>query len=63
MALPPGLEAGLETTTRFQPPAPCTWSNACHLCQCEIDAETGAVILQRFIVSKDCGVMINGPIS
>ena len=59
MALPPGVEAGLETTTRFQPPAPFTWSNACHLCECEIDGETGVVTLKRFIVSEDCGVMIN----
>jgi aerobic carbon-monoxide dehydrogenase large subunit len=58
-ALPAGTEPGLEATSRFAPPAPFTWSNACHLCVCEIDAETGMVRLDRFIVSEDCGVMIN----
>jgi carbon-monoxide dehydrogenase large subunit len=57
--LPPGMEPGLEVTTRFQPPAPFTWSNAAHVCTCEVDVETGEISLTRFIVSEDCGVMIN----
>jgi carbon-monoxide dehydrogenase large subunit len=58
-ALPLGIEAGLEATNRFQPPTPFTWSNTCHLCVCEIDPNTGEVELLRFLVSEDCGVMIN----
>jgi carbon-monoxide dehydrogenase large subunit len=58
-ALPPGLEPGLEASSRFAPPSPFTWSNACHLCVCEVDPRTGVVTLLRFIVSEDCGVMIN----
>jgi carbon-monoxide dehydrogenase large subunit len=58
-ALPPGLEAGLEATHRFQPPSPFTWSNACHICVCDIDPETGTVHLEDYVVSEDCGVMIN----
>jgi aerobic carbon-monoxide dehydrogenase large subunit len=57
--LPAGMEPGLEMTARFQPPAPFTWSNATHLCTCEIDPGTGEIALERFIVSEDCGVMIN----
>jgi len=57
--LPPGIEPGLEATARFQPPAPFTWSNATHLCTCEVDPGTGEIALQRFVVSEDCGVMIN----
>jgi carbon-monoxide dehydrogenase large subunit len=57
--LPTGIEAGLETTYRFTPPAPFTWSNASHLCVAEVDATTGMIELRRFIVSEDCGVMIN----
>jgi carbon-monoxide dehydrogenase large subunit len=57
--LPPGLEPGLEASSRFAPPSPFTWSNAAHLCVCEVDVETGAVTLLRYIVSEDCGVMIN----
>ena len=58
-ALPPGTEPGLEASIRFQPPGLFTWSNACHACVCEIDPETGVVVLQRYVVSEDCGVMIN----
>jgi carbon-monoxide dehydrogenase large subunit len=58
-ALPPGMEMGLEGQARFTPSAPFTWSNSCHACICEVDEVTGAVKLRRFIVSEDCGVMIN----
>ena len=58
-ALPPGLEPGLEASTRYKPASPFTWSNATHLCVCEVDPATGTVDVQRFLVSEDCGVMIN----
>ena len=35
------------------------WANATHLCTCEVDVVTGAVTLLRYIVSEDCGPMIN----
>ncbi|MFI5042646.1 MAG: xanthine dehydrogenase family protein molybdopterin-binding subunit, partial [Acidimicrobiales bacterium] len=57
--LPPGMEPGLEASSRFAPPSPFTWSNACHLCTCDVDPDTGVVTLLRYIVSEDCGVMIN----
>jgi aerobic carbon-monoxide dehydrogenase large subunit len=57
--MPPGVEAGLEASSRFSPPTPFTWSNATHLCTCEVDPETGVIKVLRFIVSEDCGVMIN----
>jgi aerobic carbon-monoxide dehydrogenase large subunit len=58
-ALPAGMEPGLESSIRFAPPTPFTWSNATHVCTCEVDAETGVVTLLRYVVSEDCGVMIN----
>jgi carbon-monoxide dehydrogenase large subunit len=58
-ALPPGVEAGLSADARYAPPGPFTWSNACHLCVCQVDIETGSVALERYLVSEDCGVMIN----
>ena len=33
--------------------------NATHVCTCEVDPETGRVELLRYIVSEDCGPMIN----
>ena len=35
------------------------WANATHLCTCEVDPVTGAVVLLRYLVSEDCGPMIN----
>ena len=56
--LPPDVGPGLEATVSYQAP-PITWSNACHVCTVEVDANTGRVEILRYIVSEDCGVMIN----
>ena len=58
-SLPPGLPLGLEAQTRYTPDSFCTWANACHICVCEVDGDTGAVEVLRYVVSEDCGVMIN----
>ncbi len=57
--LPAGMEPGLEASNRYQPPNVFTFSNATHVCICEVDIETGLVSLERFVVSEDCGRMIN----
>jgi carbon-monoxide dehydrogenase large subunit len=57
--LPPGMEMGLEEKARYTPDAPFTWSNSCHACLCEVDPRTGRVTVLRYVVSEDCGVMIN----
>jgi carbon-monoxide dehydrogenase large subunit len=57
--MPPGLGLGLEAHVRYTPEAFCTWSNAAHMCLVEIDEATGAVEVLRYVVSEDCGVMIN----
>ncbi|HEX4530897.1 MAG TPA: xanthine dehydrogenase family protein molybdopterin-binding subunit [Acidimicrobiia bacterium] len=56
--LPPGMEPGLEVISRYRAPD-LMYSNACHVCMVEIDRVTGAVKILRYIVSEDCGVMIN----
>ncbi|HET6954423.1 MAG TPA: xanthine dehydrogenase family protein molybdopterin-binding subunit [Acidimicrobiales bacterium] len=58
-ALPPGTPPGLESQARFTPDSWITWSNACHMCLIEVDRETGAVEILRYVVSEDCGPMIN----
>jgi carbon-monoxide dehydrogenase large subunit len=58
-ALPPGIPPGLEAQARWAPDGFMTWSNACHMCTCEIDPATGAVEIMRYVVSEDCGVMVN----
>jgi carbon-monoxide dehydrogenase large subunit len=58
-ALPEGVPLGLEAQNRFSPSTFTTWSNACHMCAVEIDPDTGAVKILRYVVSEDCGVMIN----
>ena len=57
--LPTGVPAGLEASSRYQVRAPMIWANASHVCTCEVDTTTGAVKLLRYIVSEDCGPMIN----
>jgi carbon-monoxide dehydrogenase large subunit len=56
--LAPGTTPGLEASHRFKAP-PFTFSNACHICTCEVDVETGRVTILRYVVSEDCGRMIN----
>jgi carbon-monoxide dehydrogenase large subunit len=57
-ALPPGLAAGLETTARWKAPT-FMYSNACHAATVEVDPVTGQVTLLRYVISEDCGNMIN----
>ena len=56
--LPPGMEPGLEVITRYRSPD-LMYSNACHACTVEVDRITGRVTILRYVVSEDCGVMIN----
>jgi aerobic carbon-monoxide dehydrogenase large subunit len=58
-SLPPGMEPGLEVLKRYKTDLPFVFSNACHMCTVEVHPVTGRVCLLRFVVSEDCGVMIN----
>jgi carbon-monoxide dehydrogenase large subunit len=57
--LPPGVPAGLEASARYTARSPMIWANATHVCTCEVDIRSGKVTLLRYIVSEDCGPMIN----
>jgi carbon-monoxide dehydrogenase large subunit len=56
--LPPGVEPGLYETGTFSPKQD-TWPNGTHVCEVEIDAETGAVNLDRYVLVDDVGTVIN----
>ena len=53
------MTAGLEASARYTNDLGSIWVNATHLCTCEVDPTTGEVHLLRYIVSEDCGPMIN----
>jgi aerobic carbon-monoxide dehydrogenase large subunit len=57
-ALPAGLEPGWCDTAAFTPPA-VTFPNGCHVCEVEVDPETGLVRVLRYTVVDDVGRMIN----
>lgn len=49
---------GLSAAARFRPPA-ATYPNGCHICEVEIDPETGAASVVRYTVVDDVGVVLN----
>ena len=55
---PPGLEPGLYETGTFAPPAD-TWPNGCHICEVEVDPDSGAVTLVSYVIVDDVGTVIN----
>jgi carbon-monoxide dehydrogenase large subunit len=57
-ALPAGVAPGLEISARWKSPM-FMFSNACHAVTVEVDPATGVVRILRYVVSEDCGNMIN----
>ena len=58
LRLPAGMEPGLEAHRAYDPP-PMTYSNATHLCEALVDADTGRITLERYLVVEDCGALLN----
>ena len=58
-SLPEGLRQGLEATYDFRVPTEGGWTAATHCCWVEIDTETGAIEIPRYLVVEDCGTLIN----
>jgi carbon-monoxide dehydrogenase large subunit len=57
-SLPPGMEPGFSETAAFTPPT-VTFPNGCHVCEVEIDPETGGVRVVRHTVVDDVGRIVN----
>ena len=56
--IPKGMEGGLEATTFFDP-TNFVWPFGAHICVVEVDAETGATSILRYVAVDDCGTRIN----
>jgi carbon-monoxide dehydrogenase large subunit len=51
------IKPGLQESADYDPSG--TFSNACHVAIVEVDAETGRVTLEKFLVVEDAGRIIN----
>jgi aerobic carbon-monoxide dehydrogenase large subunit len=58
VGLPSELGVGLQGAGAFSPGLP-SFANGCHICEVEIDPETGEVALDRYAVVDDIGTVIN----
>jgi carbon-monoxide dehydrogenase large subunit len=56
--LPGGVEPGLYESGTFSP-ASDTFPNGTHVCEVEVDPDTGAVAILRYVVVDDVGTVIN----
>lgn len=56
--LPDEMEPGLEATYTYDPPN-FSWPGGAHACVVEVDTETGAVEVVRYVAVDDCGTVIN----
>ncbi|MBV8337170.1 MAG: xanthine dehydrogenase family protein molybdopterin-binding subunit [Alphaproteobacteria bacterium] len=54
----PGVEPGFDESGHFTPPQP-TFPNGCHVCEVEIEPETGHIEIVRYLVVDDFGTVIN----
>src|SRR5258708_27568167 len=56
--LPKDLGVGLEASGAFAPEPP-SYPNGCHLCEVEVDPDTGAVTVDKYAAVDDVGRLIN----
>ena len=56
--LPPGIEPGFYEDATYAPKRD-TFPNGCHVCEVEVDPDTGEVALLSYLVVDDVGTVIN----
>ena len=57
-AVPAGMDLGFEAAAHFSAKA-YSYPNGCHVCEVEIDAETGEVEVTRYALVSDFGTVVN----
>ena len=55
---PDDVQPGLASSERFEP-AEGTFPNGCHVCEVEVDPETGTIEILRYTIEDDVGNVIN----
>jgi aerobic carbon-monoxide dehydrogenase large subunit len=58
MPMVAGVEPGLAATAYYEARKN-TFANGTHLCEVEVDVDTGRVEITRYVVGHDCGKLIN----
>ena len=56
--LPEGVPNSLDSEEDFESPEQ-TYPNGCHICEVEIEPETGVIDVLNYIAVDDCGTVIN----
>ncbi len=56
--LPEGVNAGIDERATFSPKA-ANYPNGCHVCEVEIDPETGEVEILAYVIVDDVGTVLN----
>jgi aerobic carbon-monoxide dehydrogenase large subunit len=59
LQLPDDVEVGFTERANFGPADPATFPSGAHLCEVEIDEETGEVALTRYVAVDDVGRVLN----
>jgi aerobic carbon-monoxide dehydrogenase large subunit len=54
----PGVEPGFDESGHYTPPQP-TFPNGCHVCEVEVEPDTGHIDILRYLVVDDFGIVIN----
>jgi carbon-monoxide dehydrogenase large subunit len=52
------MQPGLEMHRAWDPPQ-MTYSNSTHFCQLRLDAGTGEIHIDRYLIVEDCGTVLN----
>jgi carbon-monoxide dehydrogenase large subunit len=56
--LPDGVPASLDVSLVYDG-VPSAFPNGCHICELEIDPETGRVVIDRYVSVNDFGTLVN----